>query len=612
MSRGIPDQVIDEIRQSIDLVELASEYLKLERRGKNMVGLCPFHTEKTPSFTISPEKQLFHCFGCNASGNVFSFVMDMEKLTFPEAVKILAKRTGVHVPDERNKFDKADNLKENLYKANRFAARYYHHLLVKSNIGKIALDYLLKRGINRETIETFMIGYAPDSWTALVDFARKKGANVNYLVQTGLLTSGKDKGFYDRFRNRIMFPIMNLSDEVTGFGGRLIEDKGSNGPKYLNSPETMVFGKGRILYGLNLARKSIRSEDKAIIMEGYTDVIAVYQAGIKNVVASLGTALTDEQARLIRTQSENVVTVFDADSAGESATWRGLVILQNSGCLVQVADLPEDSDPDSYIREHGPDSFKLLLEEAEPLVEYRLSKLRKRFNLKTEKGRKGYLEEILSFITMVSDQVEQDYYLKKAAEELGVNESSLRSELDKKNKLKGKRNRAKETPVSDNKSSDRITLAEKYIIALLLQNKEIVDIGRNLLKQDYFGEERIKRIVEEIFNYWVSESVVTIERLLNIFDDEQDRNIVTGAATDPFLQDLDQKTANKIFIDSIKVLHEMWIEKQLNEMQRELGELEAKGLQEKANQLNAAISKFLVENKDGYIYHLEEGGDFDS
>ncbi|HSW35139.1 MAG TPA: DNA primase, partial [Candidatus Limnocylindrales bacterium] len=415
MGQGIPEEVIDEIRQRTDLVGLVGEYVKLERSGKNMVGLCPFHGEKTPSFTVSPDKQMFRCFGCGVSGNVFSLVMQLEKLTFPEAARFLAQRAGIRVPEHRTTSPAEDSLKEKTYALNLLAARFYVHCLRKTDAGKKAHEYLQKRGITQETSELFMLGYAPANWSGFYDFALKKGYQPELMIKAGLVSPGKDNSCYDRFRDRVIFPIFNISGKVVGFGGRALGEGDKSGPKYLNSPETPVFEKGSVLYGLNLAREQIRLEKRAIVMEGYTDVISAFQAGIRNAVATLGTSLTMMQGRLLRSQADTVVTAYDSDNAGEAATWRGLTILQDAGCRVLVAVLPEGSDPDSYIRKFGAADFVTLVNNASPLLEYRLDQLKKRFNLGTDKGRADYTEAMMALLLSATNLVEQDYYLKMSA-----------------------------------------------------------------------------------------------------------------------------------------------------------------------------------------------------
>ncbi len=597
MSQGIPENIVEEIRQHTDLAELVGDYLKLDRRGKNMVGLCPFHNEKTPSFTVSPEKQLFHCFGCGVSGNVFSFIMKLDNLTFPEAARVLARRSGVRIPEHKSTSPGTDNLKEQIYKVNILAARFYAYCLNKTDIGKKALEYLQKRGIEQDTIEQFTIGFAPNEWTGFLKFAQKKGVSPDLMVKAGLVSPGREKGYYDRFRNRIIFPIYDISGKVTGFGGRLLSEGGKEGPKYLNSPETPVFDKGSILYGLNLAREAIRNEKKAIVMEGYTDVVTAFQAGIKNAVASLGTSLTMTQARHLRSQAEVVVTAYDSDSAGEAATWRGLTILQSTGCMVQVADLPEGSDPDDYIRKKGAGSFIEIANNARPLMDYRLSQLKKRYDLSSDKERRDYTEELMSILLSAVNDVEQNHYLRKASEDLDVDEEALRSEL-KKRRRRGTRHYdtdKAELPVE--KLKINIRPAEKTLLSLMLQNKEIAELGRNLLQLDYIDDLRVKEIVEAIWEQIACDAEPGADKLMNQFEDPQIINLITEAVTDPALQELQPQTSKRMARDCINQLNQVWAKRHKREMQKKIKELELQGSDEQSKELLREYQK-LLEKKD--------------
>ena len=609
MPQGIPEEIIDEIRQRTDLVTLVGEYIKLERRGKNMVGLCPFHSEKTPSFTVSPEKQLYHCFGCGASGNVFSLIMQLENMAFPEAARFLARRAGVRIPEPRKAAPGEESLKEKIYRLNLLAARFYAYCLTKSKAGKKALDYLQKRGINSSTIEVFMLGYAPADWTGFFNFARKKGVTPELMVKAGLVSPGKEKGHYDRFRDRLIFPIFNISGKVAGFGGRTLSDTDKSGPKYLNSPETPVFEKGLMLYGLSLAKDEIRKQKAAVVMEGYTDVITAYQAGIKNAVASLGTALTAEQGRLLRHQAETVITAYDSDAAGEAATWRGLAILQRNGCLVRVAELPEGSDPDSYIREKGADSFKELLEKARPLMDYRLAVLKEKYDPASEKGRIDYTEELMSFLSAAVNPVEQDHYLKKAAEVLKVEEEALRLELKRRRRTGSRRREQPDGELKTDQGRDKIDQAEKILVSLMLQSKEIAERGRNLLKPEYIEDGRIREIVEAIWQNSAGEVTCSAEKLLNRFTDPQMTKLITEAVTDPAMQDLSTRTAKRMAEDCFRELRQSWIKKKRIELLNKLKELEASGTEEE-------IMAFLRKNRDTLqwqdsgSYRDGKGGDF--
>jgi len=607
MPQGIAEEIIDEIRQRTDLIALVGEYLKLERRGKNMVGLCPFHNEKTPSFTVSPDKQLYHCFGCGASGNAFTLIMELEKMTFPEAARFLGQRAQVKIPERREAPTAKERLQEKIYNINLVAARYYAHCLKNTTEGKRAYAYLRNRGISDEAIELFMLGYAPAGWTGFFNFARKKGASPELMLKAGLISPGRENSFYDRFRNRLIFPIFNAGGKVAGFGGRSLATGEKEGPKYLNSPQSPVFDKSAILYGLNLARDEIRRRKQVVVMEGYTDVIAAHQAGIKNAVASLGTSLTEEQSRLLRYQADTVITAYDSDSAGEAATWRGLAILQSTGCLVQIAEMPEGSDPDSYIRKFGPEAFVGLIEKASPLIDYRLQQLKKRYDLSTDQGRVSYTKEILPLLNTAVDRVEQDYYLKRAAEEIGVDESALRSELKRRRKDKSY---LSEEIQENNLGADRVIIspAEKILLALMIQSKEIAEKGRKLIESDYYSDPRVENIFKEIWNLSAVEEVFTAEKLIDRFSDSQVVRIITTAATDPALQDLDPRTAKRMAEDSFSKLKRSWIEKRQLELQRKIRELAAAGQFDQIDDL-LRESQQLISGNDNSPGRSGEGGD---
>lgn len=428
MEGNIPNEFVDDVRNRFDIVEIIAEYIQLKRSGRNYFGLCPFHGEKTPSFSVSQDKQIFHCFGCGEGGNLFSFLMKMEGYSFPEAVKELAGRAGIVMPElSANPVAlRAENEKKHLLTALQWATRFYRHALRQNDE---ALQYLHKRGLTRETIDLFGLGYAPDAWRALKDFLRQKGCKESHLLEAGLLSTA-EKNTYDRFRNRIMYPIGNHRGEVIAFGGRII---GDGLPKYLNSPETPLFDKSKTLYALQLAREAIRLQKQAVIFEGYMDVIAAHQAGIKNAVASLGTSLTDAQARLLRNQADEVVIVYDADAAGQAAAWRGLQVLRQAGCLVKVGRLPKGMDPDDYIRRHGGEEFRRqIIDRALLLVDYQLVSLAEQYSLEKDEERIRLFEKITHVLAAVDNAMEREDYLVKAAGLLKISTAAIREELKKK------------------------------------------------------------------------------------------------------------------------------------------------------------------------------------
>ncbi|MBU1871342.1 MAG: DNA primase, partial [Candidatus Omnitrophica bacterium] len=347
MANYIPENILDDILSRIDIVELISGYFPLKRAGRNLRALCPFHHEKTPSFMVNPQKQIFHCFGCGKGGNVVSFLMEYERMDFIEAVKTLARKTGVELP-KNEASSKSSGLITSLYKVNEFAVKFYRDFL-NSASGAAARTYLSKRSLSNDTVNLFQLGLSPDKWEGLFNYLRTKNASPALLEKSGLVSKGQNQGYYDRFRKRLVFPIFDVKSRVLALGARLLEDAPGMA-KYINSPESLIYVKGRHLYGLNLTREAIRKEDYAIVVEGYFDCISVFQAGIKNVVASLGTSLTAEQIRLIKRYTRNVIMVYDSDQAGQDATLRSLDMFIQEDMNTRVAILPVNFDPDSFLR----------------------------------------------------------------------------------------------------------------------------------------------------------------------------------------------------------------------------------------------------------------------
>ena len=421
MAAHFSDGLLDQIRDANDIVDLISEYLPLKKRGKNFLGLCPFHAEKDPSFTVTPDKQIFYCFGCGEGGNVISFLMKHEKLSFPEAVKLLAKRANIPLP--KDSFDeKREKQLDALYYANQVANEYFVKNLNHEKAGKRARQYLGKRGFEPETQKLFSLGYAPGDWEGLIRHARTKGMETETLNQAGLAVPRTDKpGHYDRFRNRITFPIYNLSGKIVGFGSRVLDDKDT--PKYLNSPETPIYQKGKILYGLNLSKDAIRQKAAAILVEGNVDLITLYQAGITNVVAASGTAFTSDQARLLSRYAEKVYLFFDADSAGQSATIRSVDLLFSEGVEVFVVMLEAGHDPDSFVRKFGADIVLKQIKEARHFVDFRRSLLARNLNELSARERENIILDMVDTGRRILDDARRSDFLKKVAHTFEVEEA---------------------------------------------------------------------------------------------------------------------------------------------------------------------------------------------
>jgi DNA primase len=418
-------EIIDQVRQASSIVEIASQYTTLKRRGRKWVGLCPFHTEKTPSFTVDEDKQLYHCFGCGVGGDIFSLIMERENLTFPEALKNLAERYHVALPAQQRVRPEVLKLEEKLFKINELALGFFKKNLFNTQEGKKALEYLKGRGLSDETIQTLKIGYALNSWTALLDFFKSKDVPIPLLEKGGLVLAGSRTGEYrDRFRGRVIFPIFSLTGRVVAFGGRTVVEAE---PKYLNSPETPVYSKGKLLYGLNFTKDAVREAGTAVLVEGYTDFSALYQAGIRNVVASLGTALTAWQVAQVMRFAPRVIVNYDGDNAGLTAAARAVPLGLEKGLNVEVMVLPDGLDPDAFLKKHGRDKYLALQKKTVPGLDFLIDSLTKdvRMSVPEEKGRVA--RAVVKEIEKVPDPVARSEYLRRASHRLGVGEELLRT-----------------------------------------------------------------------------------------------------------------------------------------------------------------------------------------
>ena len=415
----ISEEILEKIKEQNDIVDVISESVRLKRSGRNFSGLCPFHNEKTPSFSVSQDKQIYKCFGCGEAGNVITFVMKTKNLPFVDAVKYLGERVNITVEDEKQGKSPITKKKELLYNLNVEAARFFFRNLVNDNDAK---EYFLNRGIKEETIKRFGLGFAKDSWNSLLLYLKKRGFKEELLLEAGLVSiSQKSGNKYDRFRNRVIFPVFDYRGKVIGFGGRVLDD---SKPKYLNSPETLVFQKGTNLYGLNFAIKSNFRERYFIIVEGYMDLITLHQYGITNVVASLGTALTVNQARLLKRYADKVIISYDADVAGQTATVRGLEILRDAGFEVRVLNIPQGKDPDEFVRSNGKEAFKNLINNAQPLIDYRLKRAEEGINFKESDSLAKYGKRVTDILAKLNP-VEKDVYVKRISENTGIREQAL-------------------------------------------------------------------------------------------------------------------------------------------------------------------------------------------
>ncbi len=575
MAGRIPDNILEDILSRVDIVEVISGYIPLKRAGRNFRALCPFHHEKTPSFMVSPDRQIYHCFGCSESGNAFKFLMSYERLEFPEAVEILAKKAGVVLPQVSKMDPKTTSIITELYRINELAALFYANYLGSSQ-GTKSRDYLLKRRISPETIKLFKLGYAPEQWDALINYLRAKNTSLSLLEKAGLILSKEGGGYYDRFRNRIIFPIFDIKDRAIGFGARVLDD---TLPKYVNSPETPVYTKGKNLYGLNLAKDSIRENDFVAVVEGYLDFIIPYQEGLKNIVASLGTALTLEQARLLKRYTRNVVMVYDADAAGELATLRTLDIFIEEEMNVKVVSLPAGFDPDSFVRKYAVASLRQKIKDARCLFDYKLGVLKTRYNPKEIEGKAKISSFMLETINKFKDAVLKSEYIKKLAEDLDIKEDALLRQA--KNITAQKSYADFNAPVK--KSSSNISPTEKLLIKLMLEEKELIQRVREDLEPADFQDERTSRIVSIMFELIAQGKNIEPAFLMNYLDAEDVSQVVCESV---FLtEDSSAQHKERVVDDCIKRLRTERLRIKKQHLHDQIKTAQSLGDEEKLNRL---------------------------
>ncbi|MDP3790583.1 MAG: DNA primase [Candidatus Omnitrophota bacterium] len=551
---AIPQNIIDQIQTRSDIVEVISRYIPLQKAGRNYRAPCPFHHEKTPSFIVSPDKQIYHCFGCGAGGNVFSFVMKHENLEFPEAVEALAEKAGIKLPRFGPQGKEFSSLANQLYKINELAISFFQENL---NRNQAAKDYLVSRGIGEEIIKNFRIGYAPDGWENGLNFFKKRSIDGAILEKAGLAISNEKGGYYDRFRKRLMFPIFDLKGRVLGFGGRVLD---SSLPKYMNSPETCIYSKGRHLYGLNLSKDEIKKQGYALIVEGYLDFIIPYQAGAKNIIATLGTALTIDQVKLLKRFANTSIMVYDPDEAGEAASLRNMDMFIGEGVNVYIAELPKGFDPDNYIRKFGTDDFIKMTKSSKNLFDYKLYKLSSRFDIKTAHGKAAIAGEMLPTISRIENAVLRSNLVKKLAEKLSVDEESIRTELRKVKPDYGART-YNVTPVEARKDSKS---AEKMVLALLLEGESFVRRAKESLTLDEYKDSLVRDVIKAVYDLSREEKNITAVRLMNHFDNNEDASDLISEVVH-ISETLDNK--DKILLDCIAKIKRDNVKDRLSRLQ---------------------------------------------
>ena len=489
---AVPEDIINEIKYRNDIESTVSQYVTLKRRGKNLVGLCPFHSEKTPSFTVYPETESFYCFGCGAGGDVFSFVGLLENLDYMEAVRLLAERSGIALP-ESGYDDSMQKLKNKIYEINRETARFFHSYLM-SDAGKWGLDYLTGRGLALSTIKHFGLGAAPDSWDALINHLKSKGFRESDMLAANVISRGRNNSYFDRFRRRVMFPIINIRGNVVAFSGRAMPGEDKQAAKYVNTADTPVYKKSENLFGMNFAKNHCSKQ--IILVEGNMDVVSLHQAGFENTVAPLGTSFTAEQVNLLARYTKEIVLTMDADAAGQKAVSRASAMLENSGLGVRVVVVPEGKDPDEYIKKNGPDRFAALLEGAVSDIEYKLLTAAKNVDAGTDDGKLRYLNEAASIIAADGDMITRDIYIGRLSDKYGVSRTALTAKVEELRRKKQKAQHKKEiseiiTPKfsrddinPERQVSRKGTAAEEGLIAVLLQHPDFYARAKEKLPAD--------------------------------------------------------------------------------------------------------------------------------
>ena len=520
------DEVINDVRQSNDIVDVISQYVHLKRSGRNFFGLCPFHNEKSPSFSVSPDKQIFHCFGCGVGGNVFSFITQIEGINFVEAVQMLAERANIQLPTLQDNGDsQREELKAKVYKVNEFTADFYHQNLYKPQ-AKIAQEYVKKRQLSNETLKSFKIGFS-GKFDELYQELKKHGFGEREILESGLVNKNERGQYIDRYRNRLMFPICDARGKVIAFGGRVLDD---SKPKYINSPENVVYSKGRNLFGLNVAKKG--DLKRILIVEGYMDVISLHQRGITNVVAPLGTALTEQQGWLLRKNSEQIILSFDSDEAGLKAKLRALDILQNMGCDLRILQMEGAKDPDEYIIKYGNARFNNLVDKALSIIEFKVKILKKDLNLENTNDKIKFLNEIAKLISNVNNTIEREVYIEKIAKEYDISKEAIYAEVNKLTYKNVKTEKVLEKPKpvvthikrEEKVISEAVKRRENTVIALLLMGDlNIFEILRQNIKVEDFQDEVNKKIAQKLYEEFEKGNSNINAIIDNLEQDEQNQ-----------------------------------------------------------------------------------------
>lgn len=584
------DEIIEEVRQTNDIVDVISQYVRLKRSGRNYFGLCPFHNEKSPSFSVSPDKQIFHCFGCGVGGNVFTFLTKIEGISFVEAVQTLAERANIQLPVlESNKDSKKEELKAKVYKVNEFTANFYHENLYKPD-AKIAQEYVKKRKLTNDTLKSFKIGFS-GKFDELYRALKQNGFEDREILESGLVNRNDNGRYIDRYRNRLMFPICDVRGRVIAFGGRVLDD---SKPKYINSPENIVYSKGRHLFGLNVAKK-YDIKKNLLIVEGYMDVISLHQRGIHNVVASLGTAMTQQQGYLLRNSTEQIILSYDSDEAGLNAKLRALEILQNMGCDIRVLQMEGAKDPDEFVIKYGNARFQALIDKALSVVEFKVKVLKQNLNLDNTSDKIKFLNEIAKLIAKVENTMEREVYIEKISKEYDVSKEAIYAEV---NKLTYKEKNTekvleKTRPIILHKRNEETNVSEatkrreNTILSILLMGElSIFNTIKQNIKVEDFKYPLNKQIAEKLYEEF-EKGNININGIIDNLNDEEQNHITMIMAEDYGIENIEKA------IDDIIQNYE---KEKLNERKFEILELLEENLEvERKKELEKELSDIIIK-----------------
>lgn len=582
------DEIIDDVRQSNDIVDVISQYVRLKRSGRNYFGLCPFHNEKSPSFSVSPEKQIFHCFGCGVGGNVYTFLTKIEGINFIEAIQLLAERANIQLPTLENNIDsQKEALKAKVYKVNEFTAQYYHENLYKPE-SKIAQEYIKKRKLSNETLKLFQIGFS-GKFDELYKELKRQGFEDREILESGLVNKNEKGQYIDRYRNRLMFPICDARGRVIAFGGRVLDD---SKPKYINSPENIVYSKGKHLYGLNVAKK-YDIKKRLLIVEGYMDVVSLHQREIHNVVASLGTALTQQQGYLLRNNTEQIILSYDSDEAGQTAKIRAMEILQNMVCDIRILQIEGAKDPDEYVIEYGNARFQNLVDKAISVIEFKVKILRQSLNLESTNDKIKFLNEIAKLISKINNNMEKEVYIEKIAKEYNVSKEAIYAEVNKLTYRESKDEKIlnKSKPVIkhiEKKETGNVSEAtkrrENTVLAILLSgDKNIYEIIKQNITSKDFKYEIDKKIARKLYEEFENGNSNINSIIDNLSEEEQNHITMIMAedyeiddvekAIDDIIQSYEKDKLNERKLEILELLENPNQDEQKKELEKELNDI---------------------------------------